>query len=123
MFDEDSHSGYLETYIRNKRSRDPLFNNIKRKYAKRNKPELEAFEITSDFLDEEHVAGVIYYLKNASIRTGPDKENVFKRMAEISINRLIWIQEQKPTLTDIFTEYPVYLDFVELVNKIDFIKI
>ena len=38
-------------------------------------------------------------------------------MEEIRINRIVWISQNHPSLTEIFDTYPKYLDNIELVSS------
>ena len=60
---------------------------------------------------------MIYFLKNVSIKSESDKRDILNRMAEISLQRYLWIQETSPSITEILNEYPVYFDVIEIVRK------
>ena len=126
LFNEETHTGFLEAYIRNKRSNDPVFTRVKRKYTKRIRSDDDDNEddnsiTNSEKLEPIEAEKIKSYLKNLNIKTRTDRENAFKRMAEISGNRLAWIKEVKPTVAGILQEFPIYLECVELVSKMLFI--
>ena len=115
LFNEENHSGFIEIYLRNKRSHDPIFSKIKRKYRKRKIFNAEEFVVSGELQPQEKVDNITAYLQNLVIRTSNDRDNAILRMSEINLNRLTWIQEKKPTITDILETYPIYLSCIEIV--------
>ena len=112
--DDVRHRGFLENFLRNKRSYDPLYKTIKRPYKKRQRDE---YVVYGNEVDDDHYESVVRFLQNITAQSTRDKETVYKKMKEIEINRFIWFHEKQPTLTDIFENFPKYLNHIELVKQ------
>ena len=104
--------GFIENYIRNQRSSNPIYEQIKGKYGKR---KVEELILEGELLDEAAFEENVTFLRHKVARTSNDRDKISKKMLLIHVNRYIWIQETAPTLTDILNKYPRYIDCVELV--------
>jgi hypothetical protein len=113
LFNPDSTKGsFIENFLRNQRSSNPIYKDIKGPYKQK---ENEEIILEGDLVNEEKVSEIISLLKSKTISNRNDRDDVSKRMAEIHVNRFIWISELNPSLTEILSKYPRYVDCVELV--------
>ncbi len=95
-----------------------MYNNIKRKYKKRKRTETDnELVLEGELKDDKYCEGVIAFLKTFVAKTKSDKQTIYSRMEEIRINRIVWISQNHPSLTEIFDTYPKYLDNIELVSS------
>lgn len=74
IYNREKHSGFLELYIRNKRSHDPAFLRMKRKYTKRKRQETENDE-NEENVDPKDYLDIVNYLKNQTFRSQIEKDN------------------------------------------------
>jgi hypothetical protein len=115
IYNREKHSGFLELYIRNKRSHDPTFISLKRKYTKRKRHETELDE-NEENMDPKDILDIISYLKTQTFRSQLEIDNACKRMNEISVYRFKWIKDTEPSITEILNEFPLYKQSYELVS-------
>ena len=104
--------------MRNKRSYDPLFKSIKRKYKKHRRAETDESQpifVIGEPVDEDYYQNMIRFLQTIRVNNSNDKEIVYRRMKEIEINRLQWIHRDHPSITQIFEIFPKYLGHIEIV--------
>ena len=80
--------GFLEIYIRNQRSSNPVYHHVKRVYGKRKVTETI---LEGDVVDQNDEESCIIYLKNLIVSNSNSRDDVSKRMEMIHVNRYIWI--------------------------------
>ncbi len=107
--------GFIENHIRNQRSHNPIYEDKKRPYSKRKADEII---IEGELIENATENENITFLKQKIVRTSKDRDVVAERMLKIHVNRCLWIREKAPSLTEILTKYPRYVDCVELVCKV-----
>ncbi len=108
-------NSFIETYIRNQRSDNPIHAHNKRSYVKKSEEEPNIF-IRGEIANEDQFLVVTNLLKNKVVANSNDRDEVSKRMFEININRYQWIHTSHPTITDILSQFPRYTDCPELVS-------
>lgn len=110
--DPENHSGFLGWFIRNQRSRNPMITT--RSYKRKLEDEAEVNDDVN--LDCDDNENTICYLKHKFINTEEDRQDIIKAMTKSQQNRLKWIKNDSPTLTDILERYPKYLEIHFLVR-------
>jgi hypothetical protein len=75
------HGGFLENYLGNKKSYDPLYKTIKRPYKKRQRDESVVY---GNEVDDDHYESAVRFLQNITAQTASDKETVYKQIYLVS---------------------------------------
>jgi hypothetical protein len=116
IYDETTGQGFLNTYVKNKRHRDPYIKT--REYNKKRKyDELDDEEnVVENEINEEQVEKLIALMKNKPIITDQDRDDSINAMQKTSSYRIKWIKKQSPDLTTILKTYPKFKVLPHLIS-------
>ena len=106
--------GFLETRIRHQRSKTVIYETDKGEYKKK---KIDEIVIEGEKVENDTEEETILLLKQKVVRTTADRDGISNRMSLIHVNRFIWIRNDAPSLTEILSKYPRYIDCVEIVSK------